>query len=463
MKIELHKFPTQIERVRVAKVKKYVDLYELRQRGVLGLHKIIEDQYAKQRDLVYLAHAIPARISDFYGDFVQGDEEKLIIAPPQDTTDEKVIKFIDDVVFNNDLKEKIYDMGVDQSEFGFIVLHTFKDESENIIIDLVPEDQYFPQQDGSVIIATYKRDENAPLERWFLLTQHYEVKDKKVIITREGWKADSNGVAVESVQLEIIAPIMGQEKIEKETTLDIDVIPIVKIDNGKKMRDGFGKSDYLDILPQLAELNERTTHVSTQLLKNMDAKLILPKVSDEMLDEDGKVKPFDYLLVDAKESGTKAHYITNDNPLLESTFEHIAFQLKMISMLSSLPMNEVLKSAMPERVESMRIQLFSAVRRTNTKRAKIKRGLKDILRIGAKLSGIDMDKDPIVEMSDVLPINEGEIAETEETKIRTGISSRKSSMKRVENFTDDEAEAELEQIKKEDAMMGIDPANAPTL
>ena len=461
MKIEIHKFPNPTERVRIAKVKKFVDLYELRQRGVLGLHKIIEDQYKKQKDLVYLAHALPARISEFYGDFVQGDEEKLIIAPPQNTTDKKIVDFIDDVVFDNDLKELVYDMGVDQSEFGFIALHTWKDDAEKIRIDLIPEDQYFPQSDGSVIIATYKKDDTDILKSWFMLTQHYKIENEKVIIEREAWKTDTDGVAVESITLEVMAKVMGRDKIEDKTTLEVDVIPIVQVNNGKKMRDGFGKSDYVDILPQLAELNERTTHISTQLLKNMDAKIVLPKAQG-MTDEDNKIKPFDHILLEGKEH-IQGYYITNDNPLMDSTFEHIMFQLKMISFLSSVPMNELLKSAMPERVEALRIQLFSAVRRTNTKRSKIKRGLKDILRIGAKLKGIDIDKDPVIEMSDVLPVDEMVVADTEDTKIRAGISSRKSSMKRVENYSDSEAEAEREQIHKEDALIGVNPENPPKL
>ena len=447
MEIKVGKFPSDQEKVRISDTAKYLDLYENRQKGVLGLHEIIEKQYKNAKDVVYLAHAIPARISDFYGDFVQGNVSQLTIT----TTEEGDQEFIDEVVDYNDLKEMVYDYGVDQSEFGYIALHTWKDDEDVTHIDQIPQDQYFPQADGSVIISTYRKDSRGVTDKFYALTQNFELENGKVVITREGWKADANGVLIEKVDLSIVNELVGVE-YEPTQTLDIDVIPIIQVDNGRQMSSGFGKSDYNDILPQLAELNERATHISTQLLKNLDAKMQIPK-TDQTTDEDGKLKQWDTLIVEGKDHA-EAKYILNTNPLIDSTEKHIELQIKMISFLSSVPMFELLKSSMPERVESLRIQLFSAIRKTDTKRSKLEKGIKDILKIAGKLSSVEIE-DISMKFGDVLPIDEYQQAQTEEVRIRSGNTSKQSSIKRLDNVTDEVADIELEQIASEDKIAGV--------
>jgi len=447
MEIKVGKFPSDEEKVRISDTAKYLDLYENRQKGVLGLHEIIEKQYKNAKDVVYLAHAIPARISDFYGDFVQGNVSQLTIT----TTEEGDQEFIDGVVDYNDLKEMVYDYGVDQSEFGYIALHTWKDDEDVTHIDQIPQDQYFPQADGSVIISTYRKDSRGVTDQFYALTQNFQIENGKVVITREGWKADANGVLIEKVDLSIVNELVGVE-YEPTQTLDIDVIPIIQVDNGRQMSSGFGKSDYNDILPQLAELNERATHISTQLLKNLDAKMQIPK-TDQTTDEDGNLKQWDTLIVEGKDHA-EAKYILNTNPLIDSTEKHIELQIKMISFLSSVPMFELLKSSMPERVESLRIQLFSAIRKTDTKRSKLEKGIKDILKIAGKLSSVEIE-DISMKFGDVLPIDEYQQAQTEEVRIRSGNTSKQSSIKRLDNVTNEVADIELEQIASEDKIAGV--------
>jgi len=454
MEIKVGKFPSDQEKNRISDVSKYLDLYENRQKGVLGLHEIIEKQYKNAKDVVYLAHAIPARISDFYGDFVQGNVSQLTIT----TTEEGDQEFIDEVVDYNDLKEMVYDYGVDQSEFGYIALHTWKDDEDVTHIDQIPQDQYFPQADGSVIISTYRKDSRGVTDQFYALTQNFQIENGKVVITREGWKADANGVLIEKVDLSIVNELIGIE-YEETQTLEIDIIPIVQVDNGKQMSSGFGKSDYNDILPQLAELNERSTHISTQLLKNLDAKMQIPK-TDQTTDEDGNLKQWDTLVVEGKEHAD-AKYILNTNPLIESTEKHIELQVKMISFLSSVPMFELLKSSMPERVEALRIQLFSAIRKTDTKRSKLEKGLKDILKIAGKLSGKEIE-DITMKFGDVLPVDEYQQAQTEEVRIKSGNTSKQSSIKRLDNVNDEVADEELEKISEEDKIAGVGDT-VPTL
>src|SRR5262249_42976929 len=145
-------FPSPVEIQRVKTLRKYELLYSNDQQSVLLLHELIKKQYTKTADLIYLAHAIPSRVSEFYGDFVQGDADKLTIKALSDTEQETVTT----IVNTNDLHEKVYDWAVNQSEYGYSVL-LGRVEDDEFFIDEISTDQYFPQPDGSVIFATYKK------------------------------------------------------------------------------------------------------------------------------------------------------------------------------------------------------------------------------------------------------------------------------------------------------------------
>lgn len=456
MAVELRKFPNDIERDRIAVIGDYRKLSEDNEQfAVLGVHDVIRKQYKDAKSLIYLAHAIPARISEFYGDFVQGDVDKLIIAPKK-SDNQDLVDFVKQVVYENDLKERISDIGEEQSEFGYVVLLGRLDNDGNFIIDIVPPDQYFPQPDGSVIFATYKRDpDDITGKRLLLYTQHYQMVNGKCQIERQAFKTDERGVASEEYSLSAMSQILGRE-IKPLEVIDIDELPIRQIDNGRKTKYGFGKSDYADIMPQLAEINERATHISTQLLKNLDAKMALP----QSLFVDGVLPQGDAYAIGSKDD-IIPQYISNTNTLIADVREHIIFELKIISFVTGVPMFHLLGTAQPERVESLKIQLFSALRKTTKKRAKIKRALLDMFRIGAKLKNIPLDDDIIISFSSPLPEDELVEAQVEQIKVQAGISSRVSAMERLENYSEEEAINELKRIANEDRITGVVDTTTP--
>ena len=458
MKIISGKFPNNIERERITTLRKYEKLNENESQSVLGLHEIIKKQYKNVADLVYLAHAVPYRISEFYGDFVQGDSDKMVIEAAGEKEEDN--NFINEIVERNDIKEKIYDWADDQSEFGFFVLLGRVDDKDKYIIESVPQDQYFPQADGSVIFATYKRDPaDHTGHRLLCFTQNYQIENETVLIEREAWTTNEQGIISDKYDFEAMLKILG-EKYKETEILELDDLPIRQIDNGKRSKYGFGKSDYANVMPQLAEINERSTHISTVLLKNLDAKMVMSK---DNVDKEGKVIQREVFVVDGKEE-VKPEFIVNNNSMIEETREHIISEMKFISWITAVPMFEILKSSMPDRVESLRIQLFQAVRKTDTKRSKLKKGLSDMLKIGFKMAKKNFEENIIISFSDVLPTDDLQLVQIEETKIRSGTSSRRSSMKRIENYNDDEADEETEQIKTEEAIAGIGTGGeAPTL
>jgi hypothetical protein len=114
-------------------------------------------------------------------------------------------------------------------------------------------------------------------------------------------------------------------------------------------------------------------------------------------------------------------------------------------------------------VEALRMRLYSAIRKTDTKRSKLKKGLKDILRKGLKLMGITEPADIDIRFGDVLPKDTLTDTQAEQIKVQSGLSSKRSSIKRLENYDDEQVDAELATIEQENRVAGIDPANPPTI
>lgn len=451
MSLKANTFPSATERETVATLGKFGKLYCNDSMNVLLIHELIKKQYKKLSDLVYISHALPAYISDFFADFVSGDTDDLQIILDKDDSAQQ--DGLDEQIYENDLKEQVNDWATSQSEFGYVTLYAYLNDDGDTIYEDIPNDQFFPQADGSVVVATYKKDPSDPLMKALvLLTQQFAVVGEKVEITRQAWKCDEKGVNTQEWTID--AWNAAFTKTYKPTdTMDIDELPFVQADNGRKTKDGYGKSDYADIIPQLAEINERRTQMSTQFLKNLDAKMVLPKTLEN---DEGNPKEFDTIFTETKE-GDVARFVTPDNTLFAEAETHIMSQIRIISTVTGVPLWALTGSATPERVESLRIQLFAAIRKTHRKRAKLRRAIQDIIRIGFKLQGTELEQDPIIKFGDVLPEDDLIVAETQSTLVRSGLKSHRSAIMELENVTEEEAQVELDQIEAENKIAGFAP------
>lgn len=446
-----NKFPSLAERNYIADLGKFSKLAENNQMPVLGLHDAIKKQYKDASSIVYISHGIPTRIQEFYGDMVAGDSEGMTIT----FEDKAVQELLDGYIYENDIKESMLDYAQSQSASGRTWIHVFKDVDDTVKIQEVAADQVFPQKDGSIVTLTYLKDEKDPMH-FFMLLQHFTLEGSNVKVSRTAWKSNEQGVATVPLELSVIANFIGKPDMQAEETIadNVDMLPFFKVSNGKN-----DVSDFARIVPQLAEINERVTQNATQFLKNGDAKMQLPAA---MAEEDGKVKPFDFVLVDGKDQ-PEAKYITNSNPLIADAQEHILFELKMIELITGVPMWALTGKTQPEKVESLRLQLQSAIRKTTRKRSKLKRALQDALKYALMLDGTTIEGDVSIKFSDVLPTDETVAADTEVAKTQGGLSSKLSAIMRLNHCTEEEAQKELERINAENIMSGFTAPNAAPL
>lgn len=457
--LKANTFPTASERETITCLGNYAKLYANDSMNVLLLHELIKKQYKKISDLVYISHAIPAYVSDFYADFVSGDIDNLqIILDPADKQYQGELEM---QIYNNDLKEQFNDWATSQSEFGFVPLYTYLDDDGDVVYTDVPNDQYFKQADGSVVIATYRKDPTDSFNKMLiLLTQHFfENESGTVTVDRQAWKTDEKGVNGQEVDISVWNAVTGRN-LEATSTLDIPELPFAQADNSRPGKDGYGKSDYADIIPQLAEINERRTQLATQFLKNLDAKMVLPK---NLEGDDGNPKDFDTIFADANDDAAIARFVTQNSTLFAEAEEHIMSQIRLISTVTGVPFWALTKGSMPDRVESLRIQMFSAVRKTHRKRAKLRRAAQDIIRKGFMLLGTELTQDPIIRFGDALPEDELIEAETKSTLVRSGLLSHRSAIMELGNLSEEDAQKELDTIEAENKIAGFTPidTNAP--
>jgi len=444
-------FPSETEIKRITTLKKYDDIEDNKQFSALGLHPLVR-KHLSDSDLIYISHAIPSKVSEFYADFVSGEEDKLQFI----VGDDKQQELVDHIVDFNDLVEKIYDFAYDQSEFSFVVL-LGRVEDDEFIIDAVPQDQYFPQRDGSVIFASYVVKPNAtdPTTDVWLYTQHYRIENGHVVIERELHDTLVGSLKGSKVELsKYDTSLLPREEIK-----ELAYLPIVQIDNGRKRGTGFGKSDYEDILSNLSEINERVSQIAIQFLKALNAKMILPA---SMKNQEGGVNPFEYVMIDDNsQMRIQPQYLSLNNPLINEAYTHIEKQINMISFVTSVPAFELTGNTQPERVESLRIKLFSAVRKTTRKRMKMKNGLDWLIRIGLMMKGIAEPEKITIKFGDVLPEDALTEANIEELKLRNGLISKRSAMKKLDGMTDEQVDAEIEEMNGENAVAGVFPQNNP--
>ena len=439
-------FPTADDKMRLAEIKKLSLLLDNDQYPVFGLSKWVMKHFQETNDVLYLSHSIPDKIADFFGDFVQGDIDAMII----ESSDESQKEAVEKVVYWNDLKSMIYDIAYEQSGYGYSVLLGRKDDEGNFVIDKIPQDQTFLASDGSVVFGSYIIKPNSVdgKDMW-LYTQRYFMKDKIANVERKLYDTDLEGIATEEVGLALY-----DETLKPNENLEIDELPIAIVQNSRRKKKGFAKSDLVDVLPQIDEINERGTQEAIQFLKNLDAKLVLPT---SMEDDDGKIPPFEFVTTEKEDVEPK--YLINTNPMMTEIRNHCDKELSYISWITSVPIFELLSGGIPERVESLRIKLFQAVRKTNSKRAEVKKGIETMLRVALKFEKVTEIKPFKISFSEVLPSDPLVDVQVEALKLTSGISSKKSAIKRIENIDDDTADAELALIEQENKIAGIGDKN----
>lgn len=439
-------FPNEKEKKRLETLRKYEELYDGEHFALFGIKDYFVDGTKEQKKL-YIAVNLPALISEYYADMVVADGIYI------DTDDEALQEKINDIYSANSLDVAFYESSITTSKSGFSVFRVRKDNSDRIIIEEIPVDQYFPQSDGSIVLASYITlvSEMSGKKYKFLYKQIYtqDSPQSNVMLTHELWKINTNKEPKEKVP---ITEYMGNIKSDIMDT-GFNIMPVFQINNAKSSKSNFGKSDYKDPQPLFDEINNRITQISVQLIKHLRARIAVPSGT---LDQDGEVKVSDSDIFEVGDGDKMPQYITNDNPLIDKGFEQLDKLILLVSSITKIPAEEMGYPGKggAEKPEAMRIKLFSTLRKVSRKRIYMEQVIIDIMNLALLMSGLKPPSDKRkfdlrVKWTDALPIDENLLTERLNEQVQGGLKSKRKAIKELQDIYDDELDAEIALIEEE--------------
>lgn len=384
-------------------------------------------------------------------------------------TSEEAQKFGDAVMFENKMHLQNYESALSNSargDAGFklrIGKRNPNDERDSIIIESFAPQIYFPHLESQNINQKPQMEELA----WIVVVGGREFVRKEIhypgLIQNELWsynRSEKKLVAKEPWS----AHFPGIPELQ-ETGVNRNLI--VHIPNWRTGSDYFGLSDYFDLEPLFFALNNRITKIDTVLDKHTDPILAVP---EGVLDEDGKVRKEHigvFEVTNQTEGGLdKPEYIVWDANL-DSAFTEIDKLVDMLFMVSevspaTLGMD---KDGAPASGRALKLKLLRTIAKKQRKQLYYDQALKEVITLAQELAkawGIQVvgqDAKPIkapanietpdIEWSDGIVNDSREAAEEEEIRLRSGTTSVKDAIIRLDNVDEKTAEQKAKEITEE--------------
>jgi len=467
-------FPNKQQFQHLEELAFYSDLYE-------GKHyerfKYKDDIFGfKNKDeerLYYIACNVTSLISEYFADMVVG-KDFLIDADDSNIQDE-----INKIVNDNNLKVKLYESAITQSSEGFSTLR-IREKNGEPIIEEIPENQYFPYFTGtleaefdSVTIASFiDMEEGSGKNKTYLWKEIYTKESDVVYVEYQWWTTkdevfandqitgDSMIRKVQGNQLSLSQSPFPDLAEGKQRTEFLDY-PIYQVNNVKRAKDDFGKSDFKDIAPIINDLNFQLTQLSYQLTQHGASRLIVGQGS---LDENGNLFS-NSKVIEVGNGEVEPKYINNQNAQIDAVFKSIQQSLMLIAAIAKIP-KEVFgldNGTGAETATAMRIRNFNPMRKVERKRYAYEVQLKNLIRECLNLKGIQYDGAINIKWGEVMPVDVDIETNNLVAQVNSGLKSKEKAIKELQKLDTEELEAEIAQIQVENSNVFGDrqPTQAP--
>jgi hypothetical protein len=200
-------------------------------------------------------------------DYLIGDGIEIAI------DNEEAQKKWNEIAHANNFDQLVYNISLMNGIYGYAILRARKDEEQQIILEEIPYDYYFPQVEGlflgeepRVIYLISKINEtlNAQVQSKAKIQSYTKLENGKRLIEYGLFKVSLDGCQY----------TLEQELAPAE---QLDFLNIYRFDNRKTSNKYLGISDYCDVLDLLEEVNDRFTQISVQFIKHLNSKISLPE------------------------------------------------------------------------------------------------------------------------------------------------------------------------------------------
>ena len=377
-----------------------------------------------------------------------------IVAGEED--DAGAMDLVQDIADRSNLQEVLFACALDASRYGDGLLYVRRDDRGRGVIDISRPDIWFPVVDPAnvrrvlyhVLATTYQTGRTVPG------TDQVE-ENIRIEIHRKGFKEVRNHTLVNGV----IGPHTKPPIMEKTGVEGFAIFPVHNVRASDQVH---GIDDYNDIQSLVCELEVRIAQISRVLDKHTNPTMQGP---EEALERIYNEKTGEYVEVFVpgrffknQSGGNQGNvsYLTWDAQL-EANFKHIELLLNLIRVTSEMGalLSDISdKSGSIPSGAAMRRMLYGAISKISRLRNSFTGAIRQALVAAASLSGGSLKDKPIyIDWPDILPRDPLEQAQIAD--IRTGgkqTQSVKRAIMELDDFDEDDAEAELESILDEAAL-----------
>lgn len=386
-------------------------------------------------------------------DFMLGEEP--IVSCGDDNSREQIT--VDTIIENSELINTCYSLAIDLSRYGDGVFTIYKDEEGKGIIDITQPSFYFKVVDPKnikkvqyhVLAHKYKADKGY---NSFTKKEKYE-EFLYVEIHTKGYVDKYTFKLKGNCIYEVI-----DKQLDIQTELDdFAIIPVHNLLTSDRV---YGIDDYSDVDSIISEIEVRLSQISKILDKHAEPSMQGPEtaLTYNKSTRSYELKVGNYFPKSSKEDADVS-YITWEAQL-EANFKQIEKLINILAVISEMGSaifdfeNKLGTAASGTALKRMMISPLAKVNRT---RMRLDSSLKKAIKLASQLGGeniVDLSKEKInIFWNDGLPSDLKEDAEI--MQIRTGSKatiSQYSAIKRLDNLTDEDTQAELEAIQEEESM-----------
>jgi hypothetical protein len=382
----------------------------------------------------------PKRLSTLWADVLLGEPPEISSEKEQSDT------FLRQLNEDNRLIETGYEVAIDVSRFGVGIFKTRRKNGKSIIEGLYPG-LWFP-----VVSRDNIREYEAHVIGWIF--KQDDIKYLRIEIHRVGeiehlvYKMEGSYIRSRMDLKEFYPELQEKEPTGVE---DFLIKPVHGLRTTEKLT---GMDDYSDLDSIIQELEMRIAQISRILDKHADPNMYGPSSALDYDEETGESQfrgGGKFFPLESKEDATPG-YLTWGGQL-EAAFKQIDYLMEQFYILSETSPAAFgqLKNGLAESGSALRRLMLAPLLKADRIRTRFEPGFKGIIRTAAELQGVDLET-LTVEWKDGLPEDDKEQTETEVQRYSGGLTSLRSSLRRLYGLKGEALENEVKAIMDEQGM-----------
>ncbi len=484
------KFPSDAEIDRIASEKEYYDLYKSNvfnfgdgtdKRMKFMLQEFFADDKDKM-ELLTLALNIAPSIVRAGTNFLFGEDVKVEIdessesAQPEDgkEAESPLQDTIDQIIRNNKLQRKFRESSRMLQAVGHTQFKFRKGSDGKAIIEEIPFDSWFPSftnltvgaEPTTFYVVSYLASTGDGTQKYIYVEEHVVGKISYSLFVQQGGKC---GEQVPLTTLTNLAPANAKEDPANKLTMVEDTglkfVTVLQLDADKDVKDQLGESILKQVKPILHEINMRVTQISLQMLKHLDPLLEIPDNSLPIA-PDGTVQRKKLEILITKSGDTPSRYVTNDNPMIEESFEHLTSLIVRAAKLTDTPQGfiETDEKGGVESAESIKARFMLFLKRVANYRRIYADGIREMMVRASAIEGSALPVDAEIQTTfDYgLPRDVEVDGRVWGQAVMDGIASVETAVKMFQGVDGDLLIEEMARIKKDQAIeQALNPPQVP--